>query len=109
METNWAELVRHNGMQQDYSIGVSNSTDKVTYRWSLGYVDREGIIVGDEYKNIRTRVNIDSKITNFLTVGMNTNFSARDESSIPVSWGAMVKNSPYASNNNNDPESDYRY
>jgi TonB-linked SusC/RagA family outer membrane protein len=109
IETNWADLVLHDGLQQDYTIGIANSIDNVTYRWSLGYVDREGIIVGDEYKNLRTRLNIDSKITNFLTVGMNTNFSTRDESSIPVSWGAMVANSPYASNNLDDPESNYRY
>ncbi|MDR1098255.1 MAG: SusC/RagA family TonB-linked outer membrane protein [Tannerella sp.] len=109
IETNWADPVLHNGLQQDYTIGISNRTEKVTYRWSIGYVDREGIIVGDEYKNLRSRLNIDSKITNFLTIGMNTNFSARDESSIPVSWGAMVKNSPYASNNMDDPDSPYRY
>lgn len=109
IETNWADLVLHNGLQQDYTIGVSNQTDKVTYRWSLGYLDREGIIVGDNYKNLRTRLNIDSKITDFLTVGMNTNFSVRDESSIPVSWNAMYQNSPYASNNIDDLESPYRY
>ena len=109
IETNWADLVLHKGLQQDYTVSVSNRTDKVNYHWSLGYVDRDGIIVGDNYKNLRTRLNLDSKITNFLTIGMNANFAIRDESSQPADWKAMAKNSPYASNNLDDPESLYRY
>lgn len=91
IETNWADLVLHKGLQQDYTVSVSNRTDKVNYHWSLGYVDRKGIIVGDDYKNLRTRLNLDSKITSFLTVGMNANFAIRDESSQPVTWEAMAK------------------
>lgn len=109
IETNWADLVLHKGLQQDYTVSVSNRTDKVNYHWSLGYVDRKGIIVGDDYKNLRTRLNLDSKITSFLTVGMNANFAIRDESSQPVTWEAMAKNSPYASNNLDNLESLYRY
>jgi TonB-linked SusC/RagA family outer membrane protein len=109
IETDWSNLVLRNGLQQDYTIDVSNRTDKVAYHWSLGYVDRDGIIVGDNYKNVRTRLNIDSKITDFLTIGMNTNFAVRDESAQAVNWSAMYRNSPYASNNLDDPESLYRY
>ena len=97
IETNWADLVLHKGLQQDYTVSVSNRTDKVNYHWSLGY------------KNLRTRLNVDSKITSFLTVGMNANFAIRDESSQPVTWEAMAKNSPYASNNLDNLESLYRY
>lgn len=109
IETDWADLVLHNGLQQDYTVSISNQTDKVNYHWSLGYVDRNGIIVGDNYNNLRTRLNLDSKITNFLTIGMNANFAIRDESSQPVDWMLMAKNSPYASNNLDDPKSPYRY
>lgn len=109
IETDWADQVLHTGLQQDYTVSVSNKTDKVDYHWSLGYVDRDGVIVGDNYKNIRTRLNLDSKITDFLTIGMNTNFAVRDESAQAVPWGAMSKNSPFASNNLDDPESLYRY
>lgn len=109
IETDWTDIVLQNGLQQDYTVSVSNQTEKVNYHWSLGYVDRDGVVVGDNYKNVRTRLNLDSKITNFLSIGMNTNFAVRDESSQAVPWGAMARNSPYASNNMDDPESLYRY
>lgn len=109
IETDWSKLVLRNGLQQDYTIDVSNKTDKVAYNWSLGYVDRDGIVVGDNYKNVRTRLNIDSKITDFLTIGMNSNFAVRDESAQAVPWEAMYRNSPYGSNNLDDLESLYRY
>lgn len=109
IETYWPDLVLQNGFQQDYTISISNRTNKVNYHWSLGYVDRDGIVVGDNFKNVRTRLNLDSKITDYLTVGMNTNFAIRDESSQPVDWGYMARNSPYGSNNLEDSESSYRY
>lgn len=109
IETDWADLVIQNGLQQDYTVDISNKTDKVNYHWSLGYVDRDGIVVGDNYNNIRTRLNLDSKITNFFTIGMNTNFAIRDESAQAVPWSAMYKNSPYAANHVDDPNSPYQY
>ena len=109
IETNWADLVLHKGLQQDYTVSVSNNTNKVSYNWSIGYVDRESVIIGDEYKNMRTHLNLNSKITNFLSVGMNANFAIRDESSQPVTWSYMYRNSPYASNNIDDPNSQYQY
>ena len=46
IETNWADLVLHKGLQQDYTVSVTNRTDRVNYHWSLGYVDRDGNVLG---------------------------------------------------------------
>jgi TonB-linked SusC/RagA family outer membrane protein len=74
----------------------------------LGWTDREGIIVGDRYKNLRARVNLESKIASFLTVGLNSQFASRDESFLKCDWSQMTMISPYGSNNINDPESIYQ-
>ena len=43
----------------------------------IGYADREGVKVGDRYRNFRSRLNLESKVTSFLTVGVNAQFATR--------------------------------
>ena len=106
--TKWNDLVFQNAIQQDYTVSVSNATDYTTQYWSLGWTDREGIIVGDRYKNFRARVNIESKIVSFLTVGLNAQFASRNEGFLKCNWSQMTMISPYGSNNINDLQSVYR-
>jgi len=106
--TKWNELVFQRAFEQDYNVSVSNATDHISQYFSLGYTDREGIITGDRYKNLRVRFNIESKITNFLTVGANTQFASRNEGFLRADWGQMTMISPYGSNNIDDLTSNYR-
>jgi TonB-linked SusC/RagA family outer membrane protein len=102
--TDWADEVLQTGLQQDYTVGISNRTDNLTYYWSLGYADREGIVVGDAFSTFRTRLNLESKITDWLSVGMNTGFSQRDESALPCAWANMIRVTPLAANEIGNPD-----
>ena len=108
-ETAWDDLVFQTGLQQDYTASISNKTDDFSYYWSMGYADREGIVTNEKYKVFRTRLNFESKITDFLTAGLNANFSTRDEGQMGVTdWKMMTYISPWGSNNLDDPDSPYR-
>ena len=106
--TDWQSLVFQKGFQQDYSASVSNRNENSSYYLSFNQVDREGIVVGNRYKNFRTRLNMESKITSFLKVGVNANFAARNEGFLQANWGQSAIISPYGSNNLDDPASLYR-
>jgi TonB-linked SusC/RagA family outer membrane protein len=106
--TNWDDLVFQKGFQQDYTVALSNKTDIVSYYWSLGYANREGVRSGEEYSNFRTRLNLESKITNFLTVGLNASFNTRDESALTADVAQRENLSPYAANEIDDLDSPYR-
>lgn len=67
------------GLRQNYSVNISGGIGKTRYYWSLGYTDNKGYTKGDDYKTIRSRVNADTKITEFLSVGLNAQFSNVDE------------------------------
>ncbi|HZH74138.1 MAG TPA: SusC/RagA family TonB-linked outer membrane protein, partial [Mariniphaga sp.] len=82
------------GLRQEYDISISGGTDVASYYWSIGYNDNEGIRVGDQYSTIRSRINADFKIVEWLSAGVNAQFSDRDDSSVPASLGFYV-NSPY--------------
>jgi TonB-linked SusC/RagA family outer membrane protein len=93
----WTKKVFQTGLQQDYTVSVAGKKDDLTYYMSLGYLDNKGIIVGDRFKTFRTRLNLEDQITPFLKVGINTQFSNRDESYVPVNWSYMVNVSPWGS------------
>lgn len=106
--TNWQDLVFQKGFQQDYTTSVSNKNENSSYYFSLNYVDREGIVVGNRFTNFRTRLNLESKVTSFLKVGANTNFAVRNEGFLQSDWGQSAIISPYGSNNLDDTASIYR-
>ncbi|TLV03940.1 SusC/RagA family TonB-linked outer membrane protein [Dyadobacter luticola] len=99
---NWADQVFHTGLRQEYDLNVSGRTDKVKYYWSLGYQDNEGIIRGDKFSTLRSRLNLDLKMTDWLNVGINTQYAFRNESSVTASVGNMYQVSPYAKIYNDD-------
>ena len=90
----WYDVVMRRGFRQTHDLSVGGGSDGFNYYWSIGYTDNEGIRVGDEYSSIRSRLNVDFDVTDWLNLGVNAQFSDRDESSVPASMG-FYSNSPY--------------
>jgi len=95
--TNFYDLTINPGIRQDYSLGVGGGTENANYYWSVGYLDNEGIIVGDQFQAIRTRINLDLQVAEWLKVGTNTQFTNRDESVVQANLGYLAQMSPYGS------------
>jgi TonB-linked SusC/RagA family outer membrane protein len=91
----WYDKVYRNGLRQDYDLSLSGGTQTLRYYWSVGYTDNEGVILGDDYKTVRSRVNIDADITNFLSVGANVQYADRDESSQSTNLDNAIAASPF--------------
>ena len=91
----WYDLVTRNGLKQDYDISLSGGTQALRYYWSLGYTDNEGIVLGDDYRNIRSRINIDGDITSYLSIGVNVQYADRDQSSQSANLSSAISMSPF--------------
>jgi TonB-linked SusC/RagA family outer membrane protein len=83
----WQPDLLQTGLTQDYNVSMSGSSDAVSYYFSLGYVDNEGIRYNEEFSAVRSRLNLEGKITDWLSVGTNSQFSVRDESSVMAGDG----------------------
>ena len=90
----WYDVVMRKGLTQSHDLSIGGGTEDFSYYWSIGHTDNEGIRVGEKYSNVRARLNVDFKITDWLDVGANTQFSVQDESGIPASWN-FYGNSPF--------------
>ena len=93
----WEDLVYQTGFRQDHNLSIAGQKEETTYYWSIGYNDNEGFIVGDMFKTIRSRLNLESKVTDWITVGLNSQFASRDESGVPAAWGQSIGCSPWGS------------
>jgi len=93
--TNWFDEVSRQGVRQDYDLSISGGDDKFQYYWSLGYVDNQNFLRGDDFSSIRSRLNLDFKVTEWLNVGTNAQFSNTDNSSVPASTN-FGQISPYS-------------
>ena len=60
------------------------------------------IIKGDNFTAIRSRLDVDFDITDWLNVGTNTQFTVRDESAVAANIGWMQSVSPFAKLRNDD-------
>lgn len=109
-EENWDNQIFRRGISQDYTVSIQNRTDKASYYWSIGYVDRTGTIVNDDWKILRSRLNLDFEVTKFLKVGMNMQFTNKigGDKDVP-DVGSRVLNTPYALNVLPDVSSPYAH
>ncbi|MEX1136738.1 MAG: SusC/RagA family TonB-linked outer membrane protein [Balneolales bacterium] len=93
--TNWSEEVMPAGLRQNADLSISGGTDNARYYWSVGHVDNEGIIRGDQFSALRTRLNVDFQVAEWLNVGVNAQYSNRDESVVQASLGQMLNVTPF--------------
>lgn len=56
---------------QNYQLSISSGRGNTKYRVSLGYTDQDGIAVESNYKRLNLRANVESKVLDRLTVGVN--------------------------------------
>jgi len=104
---NWYDMMFQQGFRQDHTVSLSARNEQMSYYMSLGYLKNDGVVVDDEFSTVRTRINVEGKVNNYLSIGMNTQFAVRDESAVPVAWTNLRALSPWASEFNDDGT--YRY
>ncbi len=91
----WQDFLFHTGVRQDYDVSISGRSEKVSYYYSLGYSDRESVQVGETFKALTSRLNLDVEVADFLNMGVNANFSYQNEGQQPIESGEYYTSSPY--------------
>ena len=59
----WADATFRTGLNQDYNASISVATDNVNYYVSLGYLNYEGAVQGNDYSTFRSIMELNAKIT----------------------------------------------
>lgn len=69
---NWYDIALKNGVIKKHDLSVAASTDKYQYRFSLGYLDRDGILFGpgNHEKKYSLGLNASANVNERLKVGV---------------------------------------
>lgn len=69
--TDWQSLLFDNAITQSHQLSVNGRTEKVKYYISGFYTDQDGLLVNTGQKKFGLRSNIDTKISDKISVGVN--------------------------------------
>jgi len=71
VNTNWQDYVFQNGSIQNYDLSIGGGNDRTSFYVDASYNDTKGIIIKNELNRFTLRVNLETKATDYLTVGAN--------------------------------------
>jgi len=74
--TNWEKLAfNDNARTSALDISASGGNEKTKYYMSLSYSNQDGILIGNNFKRLSGRLNLDQAVTDKFRVGMNLSLS----------------------------------
>jgi len=97
-EIDWVDEVTQIAPIQNYNLSYSGKSKGTNYYVSGSYANEEGILLNDEFSRFTVRSNIESAITDWLTVGLNSAYSYRDYSGLSADLSDARNCSPLADN-----------
>lgn len=70
----WQDEMSQTALHQNYNLSVSGGSENTQAVMSVGYVNRDGIIINSNFKRLTARANIDHKIKDFIRTGVNLSY-----------------------------------
>jgi TonB-linked SusC/RagA family outer membrane protein len=95
-DVNWMNKMLRTGITDEYSLSMSNATDKSSYFVSGNYSNISGIMIGQEVKKYSIRVNLDFQPIDWLKVGTKSSYACSDANEVSTLSGSGVRGSSWA-------------
>lgn len=93
-ETDWFDLATRTGYTQNYNASISGAGEKFNYYVGVGHSGQRGMLVGNSFERNTLTMNTSSKITSWLEIGANVNFTNTINDEVPVSLSSS-RATPY--------------
>jgi TonB-linked SusC/RagA family outer membrane protein len=88
--TDWQDEIYRTGAMQNHQLSISGASDKVNYFVSGGFLDQKGILINSKYKRYSLRTNLNVKINEWATFGLNYVGTREIGNSPPFGEGAGI-------------------
>lgn len=91
--TDWQDAVYRTASTKSHQLSFSAAKDGTNYYLSGGFLDQEGILLGSGLKRYTMRLNLDSKVKDWLKVGANLNTGITNENiTVNQSFTGLISN-----------------
>ncbi|RIH63992.1 SusC/RagA family TonB-linked outer membrane protein [Mariniphaga sediminis] len=83
---NWMDYYFHSAPTINNYLSISNVTDKTSYKFSLNYLNTDGIVTNNiNYKRYNAQLNFDSQLNKAIKIGTNIGMVFKDNHE-PPGW-----------------------
>jgi TonB-linked SusC/RagA family outer membrane protein len=103
------EVISQDAWQQSYNLSVSGKTNKTLYYLSGNLSNEKGLILNDKAKRLSVRMNLENKVTDWLSIGVNSQFAQLDKTGVNASLRNAYWLSPYAKLYADEEETELHY
>lgn len=84
---NWQDEIYRTAITQSYSVSFDGGNSKTNFSSSLGYLNQEGVVLGNDFKRYNARVKVNHNATKRIQLGSNINISYQESEGITSSGG----------------------
>ncbi len=103
---NWWDAGTQSAYIHTHQLSVSSRTEKFNYYISGSYTDQQNLVINDDFERKTFRINLENRLTDWLTIGAQTNGSFRDLSGGSPSLRMLVLANPVRTGY--DPEGNFQ-
>lgn len=91
----WQDVLFRTPFRQDYNLNYSGGSNKSTSYVSFGYLNEPGYVKFSGYERFNARVNVDTKIKDWLSSGINLDGALAYQDNVSSSGGTATTNPFY--------------
>lgn len=73
--TNWQKEIFQTAYMHNHQVSASGGNENTHFAISVGYTDQDGIAIGTSFNRLTSRFNLDTKVTKWLQLGMNSSLA----------------------------------
>lgn len=96
INTDWVDLATRMGSRQQHSLSVAGGSENMHYYISGSYNAVDGIAKNDKFDRYNIRINLDTKLKPWITLGTNSQLGYYDRSGINASFSEAFVMNPLA-------------
>jgi len=91
---NWTKLALRTGQTQEHNISASGGFGDTKFYFGGGLTDIKGVAKNDDFKRLSTRINVETKILDWVSIGTRTQFTYDDASGVEANFQTALHTNP---------------
>jgi len=84
--TDWQDLMLHNGFSQEVNLSFNKGSEKLKSYVGISYSDQGSYLMGNNYKRLSGRANLEYQLTDHLSAGVNFTQAVGVNNRVEASW-----------------------
>lgn len=90
----WIGLAVRQGQTQEHNLTVSGATKDTKYYFGVGYTGIKGVAINDNFNRFSSRINVETKIADWLSIGTRTQFTFDDAGGVESNFSSCLNTNP---------------